>query len=121
MLTADTITDDQIRELYAAGAISFDLLEFATFPAWVATQASYREHCAKIFNAREAHEIPLITTDNITDAQIAAVRDDERLSLTARTCAAAALDASLSRSHPIKVRGRARCAEILNARETITP
>lgn len=51
MLTADTITDDQIREAYRERLISFDLLEFATFPAWKATQRDYRERCAKILNA----------------------------------------------------------------------
>jgi hypothetical protein len=50
-ITADTITDAQIRDAYQAGLISFDLLEFATFPAWSATQRYYRERCAAILEA----------------------------------------------------------------------
>lgn len=49
-LTATTITDAQIRAAYRDGLISYDLLEFATFPAWTATQHYYRERYAKILN-----------------------------------------------------------------------
>ena len=49
-LTADTITDAQIRAAYRDGLISYDLLEFATFPAWRATQSYYRARCAEILN-----------------------------------------------------------------------
>ena len=49
-LTADTITDAQIREGYRSGLLSYDLLEFATFPAWAATRAYYRERCAEILS-----------------------------------------------------------------------
>ena len=54
LLTADTITDAQIREAYRDGIISYDLLEFATFPAWTATQRYYRARCAEILNASSA-------------------------------------------------------------------
>ena len=50
-LTAETITDEQISAGYAAGLINYDLLEFATFPAWKATQPYYRGACAEILNA----------------------------------------------------------------------
>jgi hypothetical protein len=50
-LTADTITDEQIRGMYRGGLINYDLLEFATFPAWRATQHYYRKRCAEILNA----------------------------------------------------------------------
>lgn len=60
--------------------------------------------------------VTAVTADTITDEQIASVRDNEALSMTARTCASACLDYSIPRSHPIKLRNRARCAEILNAR-----
>ena len=49
-LTADTITDAQIRAAYRDGLISYDLLEFATFPAWRATQSYYPARCAEILN-----------------------------------------------------------------------
>ncbi len=51
LLTASTITDVQIREAYCDGLIGYDLLEFATFPAWQATQRYYRARCAEILNA----------------------------------------------------------------------
>lgn len=53
VLTADTITDEQIRAGYQAGLISYDLLEFATFPAWndSMTRPYYRGRCAGILNA----------------------------------------------------------------------
>ena len=51
LLDADTITDAQIREAYRNGIIGYDLLEFATFPAWKATQRYYRARCAEILNA----------------------------------------------------------------------
>ena len=51
-ITVDTITDDQIRALYEQGVSTFDLLEFATFPAWAATRTYYRARCAEILNAR---------------------------------------------------------------------
>jgi len=54
-LTASTITDEQIRAAYRDGLISYDLLEFATFPAWKATQCYYRERVAEILNTR-AHD-----------------------------------------------------------------
>ncbi len=50
-LTAETITDDQIREGHDDDIISYDLMEFATFPAWKATHADYRARCAEIINA----------------------------------------------------------------------
>jgi len=53
-LTADTITDAQIRDAYRDDLISYDLLEFATFPAWKATQPYYRWRCAEIINAKDA-------------------------------------------------------------------
>jgi hypothetical protein len=55
-LDADTITDEQIRAAYRDGLINYDLLEFATFPAWKATQRHYRERCAEILNAARADE-----------------------------------------------------------------
>lgn len=56
LLDADTITDAQIREAYRDGLINYDLLEFATFPAWKATQHHYRERCAAILNAARADQ-----------------------------------------------------------------
>lgn len=56
ILDANTITDAQIREAYRDGIISYDLLEFATFPAWKATQRYYRERCAEILNAARADQ-----------------------------------------------------------------
>jgi len=56
LLNADTITDAQIREAYRDGLINYDLLEFATFPAWKATQRYYRERCAEILNAARADQ-----------------------------------------------------------------
>jgi hypothetical protein len=52
-LTADTITDEQIRAGYQAGLIGYSLLEFATFPAWndPMTRPYYRGRCAEILNA----------------------------------------------------------------------
>ena len=55
-LTASTITDDQIRAAYRDGLINYDLLEFATFPAWIATRHYYRERVAKILNEHLAEE-----------------------------------------------------------------
>jgi hypothetical protein len=56
-LTANTITDEQIRGMYRDGLINYDLLEFATFPAWRVTQHYYRERCAEILNARYRKEV----------------------------------------------------------------
>lgn len=49
-LNAATITDEQIRAAYRDGIISYDLLEFATFPAWgePRNRAYYRGRCAKL-------------------------------------------------------------------------
>lgn len=54
MLTAETITDDQIREGHRAGLLSYSLLEFATFAAWAEplSRAYYRGRCAEILSAR---------------------------------------------------------------------
>jgi hypothetical protein len=55
-ITADSITDEQIRNAYREGLINYDLLEFATFPAWKATQHYYRERVAEILNERATAE-----------------------------------------------------------------
>ena len=55
-LTAATITDEQIQAAYHEGLISYDLLEFATFPAWKATHHYYRERCAVLLNAHAVRE-----------------------------------------------------------------
>jgi hypothetical protein len=49
-VTADTITDEQIRELRDARIISDAFYEFATAPCWY--QRDYRTRCAEILNAR---------------------------------------------------------------------
>lgn len=69
-LTIVTITDEQIRGAYRDGIISYDLLEFATFPAWKATQHYYRARVVEILNEnarvveneREAATAPLKDT-----------------------------------------------------------
>jgi hypothetical protein len=57
MITADTITDDEIRAAYRDGIINYDLLEFATFPAWIATQHYYRARVAEILNNCRAETV----------------------------------------------------------------
>lgn len=52
-LTADTITDDQIRELFHADEIAAIELTVATLPGWSAEdRRETRAHCAELFNAR---------------------------------------------------------------------
>jgi hypothetical protein len=56
-LTADTITDEQIQAAYHKGLLSYDLLEFATFTAWAATNQYYRGRCAAILNTYAKNEM----------------------------------------------------------------
>ncbi len=52
-LTADTITDDQIRELFHADEIAAIELTVATLPGWSAEdRRETRERCAELYNAR---------------------------------------------------------------------
>lgn len=55
-VTMATITDEQIRDLRAAGLISQAVFEFATYPCWY--NRDYRYRCAKIFNERAAPSVP---------------------------------------------------------------
>lgn len=50
LLTAETITDAQIRELRDAGLISQAVFEFATYKCWY--NYDYRDRCAQILNKR---------------------------------------------------------------------
>lgn len=59
--TAIPITDDQIRDGYRRGIISYDLLEFATFPAWRAGADHYRARCAEILAKHEDHRMTIPT------------------------------------------------------------
>jgi hypothetical protein len=97
-MTADTITDEQIRAAHAAGLISFDLLEFATFPAWSATRHDYRRRCAEILNAHAAKEAPSSdqgSTVAVTVGQITVtLREEPARALI--TCGPAVCDVSPS-------------------------
>ncbi len=64
-LTADTITDDQIRELFYADKIAAIDLTVATLPGWSAEdRREARAECAELYNARAA-ACALITDDQI--------------------------------------------------------
>lgn len=53
-LTAATITDDQIRELFHADEIAAIELTVATLPGWSSEdRRETRERCAELFNARK--------------------------------------------------------------------
>lgn len=53
-LTAENITDDQIRELFHADEIAAIELTVATLPGWSEEdRQKERAHCADLFNARE--------------------------------------------------------------------
>ena len=52
-LTADTITDAQIRDLFYADEIAAIELPVATLPGWsAADRQEARAHCAELLNAR---------------------------------------------------------------------
>ena len=69
-LTADTITDDQIRELFYADEIAAIDLTVATLPGWSAEdRREARAECAELYNARALR----LTTDE----QILAKYDGE--------------------------------------------
>ena len=58
-LTADTITDAQINELFHADEIAAIELTVATLPGWSAKdRQETRAHCAELFNARHARSTP---------------------------------------------------------------
>ena len=62
-LTADTITDDQIRELFHADEIAAIELTVATLPGWSAEdRRETRARCAELFNARA---LRLVTDEQI--------------------------------------------------------
>ena len=55
-LTADTITDDQIRELLYAHEIAAIELTVATLPGWsIEDRRETRARCAALFNALALH------------------------------------------------------------------
>jgi hypothetical protein len=56
-VTADTITDGQVRQLQREAAISDDDKRLALLPAWlVKTRQAARERCAAAWNARHGGE-----------------------------------------------------------------
>lgn len=58
-LTADTITDDQIRKLFYADEIAAIDLTVATLPGWSAKdRLEARAQCADLFNARAKEHCP---------------------------------------------------------------
>ena len=62
LVTAVTITDDQIRELFYADEIAAIELTVATLPGWSAEdRLEARTRCAELFNARAS----LITDEQI--------------------------------------------------------
>lgn len=50
----EQLTTEQIQEAHREGIISYDLLEFATFPAWRANWSSYRWQCARAILAHRS-------------------------------------------------------------------
>jgi hypothetical protein len=57
MLTADTITDEQIREAFYHGLVDVDTAHVATIhDAWPAERHAARARCAEILNARTTKE-----------------------------------------------------------------
>ena len=58
MLTAETITDAQIRELRDSGEIGPSTEYFALSAGDEHTKLYYRARCAEIFNTRDAKEAP---------------------------------------------------------------
>jgi hypothetical protein len=72
-VTADTITDAQIRELFYADEIAAIDLTVATLPGWsAADRREARAQCADLFNARAWKLYAALVSAMITDDQIRA-------------------------------------------------
>jgi hypothetical protein len=117
-LTADTITDAQIRELFYADEIAAIELTVATLPGWsAADRLDARARAAELFNARAITPM-LITAATITDEQLRALRD--RYAGTGDGDkyhhAMIALGERRAAKGETREGSRARCAAILNAR-----
>jgi len=68
-LTADTITDDQILELFHANKIAAIELTVATRPGWsTEDRREMRARCVELFNARAKERCPARRhDDHVTD------------------------------------------------------
>jgi len=113
-LTAATITDDQIRELFYADEIAAIELTVATLPGWsTEDRREARAHCAELFNARA---LRLITNEQILaeyNGELGVWSVGITLPDGTYIGYGCATEAEIPRA---KEQVRARCAEILNAR-----
>ena len=134
MITADTITDEQIRTLYDDGVIDFDMLYHAVYRvrlvgesafAYKRSRNSRRARCAEIFNARAAADtitVEAVTADTITDEQLHVLwcdavdaGDTHRMKICKRALGDRVRGLELSRT-----KCRVLCAKIFNARAVVS-
>lgn len=116
-LTADTITDVQIRELFHADEIAAIELTVATLPGWPGWSAEDRREtrarCAELYNARA---LRLITDEQIL-AEYNGDLDVWSVGITMSDGTYVGFGCATEAEVPsAKAQVRARCAEILNAR-----
>ena len=113
-LTADTITDAQISELFYADEIAAIELTVATLPGWSdEDRREIRARCAELFNARALRLI--------TDAQILAEYNGDldvwSVSITLPDGTYVGCGCATAAEVPrAKAQVRARCAELAAAR-----
>ena len=118
-LTADTITDDQIRKLFYADEIAAIDLTMATLPGWSAKdRRETRAECADLFNA--------CTLRLITDEKILAEYNGElgvwSVGITLSDGTYVGFGCATETEVPsTKAQVRARCAELFNTHEARRP
>lgn len=113
-LTADTITDDQIRELFYAEEIAAIDLTVATLPGWSAEdRREARAECAELFNARA---LRLVTDEQIL-AEYNGELDVWSVGITLPDGTYVGFGCATEAEVPsAKAQVRARCAELAAAR-----
>lgn len=118
-VTAATITDAQIRDLFYAHEIAAIELTVATLPGWsTEDRQETRDRCAKLFNAR--------TLRLITDEQILAEYNGEldvwSVGITLPDGTYVGFGCASEAEVPsAKAQVLARCAELLNSDENAVP
>lgn len=125
-LTANTITDDQIRALHDGSQPVSDALHELCRTALYAPLGSLRRaqargHCADLVNGKEV-QIPLnamtITDDQIRELMATADRETRKICEVALRSDEAKTRAALLMKARRKGQARARLAEILNTRSS---